>query len=531
MRLKCAGAVSGEVEVDDAGTIGALVDALERKAGVEPGKLKVIAGGKTIPLGRRDDTLVSAKIGPTTRLVVSRVGPNPAMEAEAARAARESARRERLDRIARAAESIAGRTAAGRKRTLEIETQGGELARLPEADRVALTQGLALHQKGRRLVDEGVLLDGLGVLELAEEAFAVADPSITERLDNPAILALDVAWAVFQLRDPARLPDAVRRLERCREGFARAHGADLSRLRALHGGFQPELGLYVRLELLEAVAAFHDGDVAAARASLASAKARRDRLRVSDDALASLLAMGFEEKEATRALRFCGGDAAAAAAFIVDRRRRDAEAKRAAEARRASARERRRYGLTPAGALVDEGALETLCGMGYPRALAAAALRATENAVQMALDALAMARDALEEDAAATEAENAQRKAARRREPTDRGGGRGRGGGGGGGEGGGGGDADAPLTGDAAIASDPAGDAGERDGSSSGDDDSGSGGSSDAGSTSESGGDDAEEDLTDSLTGDGLREYDVDLDAESEAIDEYLAKVAGVDDK
>ena len=48
MRLKCAGAVSGEVEVDDAGTIGALVDALERKAGVEPGKLKVIAGGKTI---------------------------------------------------------------------------------------------------------------------------------------------------------------------------------------------------------------------------------------------------------------------------------------------------------------------------------------------------------------------------------------------------------------------------------------------------------------------------------------------------
>ena len=87
------------------------------------------------------------------------------------------------------------------------------------------------------------------------------------------------------------------------------------------------------------------------------------------------------------------------------------------------------------------------------------------------------------------------------------------------------------MTGDAAIASDPAGDAGERDGSSSGDDDSGSGGSSDAGSTSESGGDDAEEDLTDSLTGDGLREYDVDLDAESEAIDEYLAKVAGVDDK
>jgi hypothetical protein len=87
------------------------------------------------------------------------------------------------------------------------------------------------------------------------------------------------------------------------------------------------------------------------------------------------------------------------------------------------------------------------------------------------------------------------------------------------------------LTGDGAIASDPAGDAGERDGSSSGDDGSGSGGSYDAVSTSESGGDDAEEDLTDSLTGDGLREYDVDLDAESEAIDEYLAKVAGVDDK
>ena len=66
----------------------------------------------------------------------------------------------------------------------------------------------------------------------------------------------------------------------------------------LHGGFQPELAIYVRLELLEGLSALYSGsDKMAARRSLLSAQAKWQQLAVSDDALAQLLSMGFTASE------------------------------------------------------------------------------------------------------------------------------------------------------------------------------------------------------------------------------------------
>jgi hypothetical protein len=57
MKLKCAGAVSGTVEVGD--TVGQLLRALEALVGggTAPGSLKVIAGGKK--LSADEDALLS----------------------------------------------------------------------------------------------------------------------------------------------------------------------------------------------------------------------------------------------------------------------------------------------------------------------------------------------------------------------------------------------------------------------------------------------------------------------------------------
>jgi hypothetical protein len=324
---------------------------------------------------------------------------------------------------------------------------------MPESDRKALTEGLALHQKGRQLMDaagggtltaaEGgeKLTDALDVLLLAEEAFSVASPEITSKLDNVPILLLDVVWVMFRQRDANKLAAAVARLRSCREGFSNAHGANLERLRTLQGGFAPEMGLYVRLELLEGVAAYHAGDKRAAREKLTAAHDRWKSLQLSDEALASLAGMGFGSREASRGLRFCGGAAAsagAAAAFIVDQRARAVATEAAARARAASERERRRYGKTPRGALVDEDALRSLEKMGFPRQLAAAALRATENAVQASLDALAepFGREALEEAAMAA-AEDWEKEKRRRRLHRDGAAAGTAAGGGGGGSGGG----------------------------------------------------------------------------------------------
>lgn len=49
---------------------------------------------------------------------------------------------------------------------------------------------------------------------------------------------------------------------------------------------------YVRLELLQGVAAFHSGDKHAVK-HLESAKAKWQRLQVSDESLAALASMGF----------------------------------------------------------------------------------------------------------------------------------------------------------------------------------------------------------------------------------------------
>ena len=56
---------------------------------------------------------------------------------------------------------------------------------------------------------------------------------------------------------------------------------------------------YVRLELLEGVGLFYQGETAAALQKLQSAQAKLQRLSVSDEALAELTDMGFTAAEVT----------------------------------------------------------------------------------------------------------------------------------------------------------------------------------------------------------------------------------------
>jgi hypothetical protein len=75
-------------------------------------------------------------------------------------------------------------------------------------------------------------------------------------------------------------------------------------VQVLHGGFKPELAIYVRLELLEGLSMLYGGgDKVAARGSLLSAQAKWQQLAVSDDALAQLLSMGFTASEVSGSLR------------------------------------------------------------------------------------------------------------------------------------------------------------------------------------------------------------------------------------
>jgi hypothetical protein len=119
LKLKCAGAVSGAVEVSESATVGDLVLALEELAGTAAGELKVIAGGKRLNVADRDALLKDLGLTATSRLVVSRSGAQSSYDAQAGRLAR-------LDRISKAAEAIAARSGGSSRRAFSLETQEGD---------------------------------------------------------------------------------------------------------------------------------------------------------------------------------------------------------------------------------------------------------------------------------------------------------------------------------------------------------------------------------------------------------------------
>ncbi|CAI5956384.1 unnamed protein product [Closterium sp. NIES-65] len=203
------------------------------------------------------------------------------------------------------------------------------------------------------------------------------------------MLLLDIVWCHYMMKDVASLASAKGRLAAARSALRKAHGADMSRLRMLQGNFRPELATYLRLDLLDAIAAYHSGDLMGARPLLASAQSLFQQLQVSDDSLASLAGMGFSANEARRALRVAGGDVSRAAEFVILQRQREAEKAEEDRRQRRMEREQRAYGRTPRGKKVDMRLLDELAAYGFTRRVAAGALRQSENHHQRALETLA----------------------------------------------------------------------------------------------------------------------------------------------
>ncbi|GJP40747.1 hypothetical protein CLOM_g405 [Closterium sp. NIES-68] len=357
----------------------------------------------------------------TSRLLVTGGGKRLGGEiaAEGKRVVQEEAARketeERLGRLRAAAAAIARRGRAGRggqgvrgdgnnddggndggggddddndDAELLLENQSGQRLEMAAIDKRSLVTGLLLHSHGRSLLSKGNFVEALPVLEMAEEAFNICDAKITESVDNIPMLLLDIVWCHYMTKDVANLASAKGRLAAARAALRRAHGADMSRLRMLQGNFRPELATYLRLDLLDAIAAYHSGDVEHARLLLASAQSLFQQLQVSDDSLAGLAAMGFSANEARRALRVAGGNVSRAAEFVILQRQRGAEKAEEDRRQRRLEREQRAYGRTPSGKKVDMRLLEELVTYGFARPVAAESLRQSDNSHQRALDAL-----------------------------------------------------------------------------------------------------------------------------------------------
>ncbi|XP_010413737.1 PREDICTED: NEDD8 ultimate buster 1-like isoform X2 [Camelina sativa] len=378
-KLKVAGTWGGLIEVElENWTLHMLRDEVAKRSGLDPGSIKLICAGKILK-DDGDATLTLAQLGiKENSKILSTRGAAPE---EGKSIVDEEERSRRLSRVKAAATALSKRHADGslpiEDYNIELEDQGGHKVQFgTETDQSAAMMGLLLHTKAKSLIEMEMYSDAVEVLAMAEF------------VDNLPMMEIDIVWCYFLLRDIKCLSDAGVRLERARKGLERAHGKDLSRLRLLQAGQSPEMALYVRLELLEGVVAYHTGQCDKALNALKSAHAKFLQLQIPDETLSLVMGMGFQEKDAKRALRLNNQDIASSVDFLIEERAKRAQKREEDLQRQKEINEQKRYGVTPMKKAVDMQMLNRLNSIGYARDLAAESLRRNENDFQQALDTL-----------------------------------------------------------------------------------------------------------------------------------------------
>ncbi|XP_046970915.1 NEDD8 ultimate buster 1 [Vanessa cardui] len=257
---------------------------------------------------------------------------------------------------------------------MKLEDQSGQTVELPPAERRALLIGLALHERGRAAAQNHDYSLALVLLLEADRQLNECRSSLLNTVDNCAVLQLDIAWCYLCLQSLSSANDAATRLMRAEKSFRASYGEDHQRLIALKGTNANERVLFMRLYLLQGIVAYHQNKREEARVLLAKAETELNYLKVDEAAVCALMELGWSDAQARRGLRAARGPERAHAWLAQRAHERD-------DARR---RDRARSELTcrvrrEDGAAVSARLLRALVAMGFPRALAARALRRANN--------------------------------------------------------------------------------------------------------------------------------------------------------
>ncbi|XP_065850847.1 uncharacterized protein [Euphorbia lathyris] len=391
-KLKFAGIWVGILEVElDNWSVPMLREEVAKRSNMAADSINLICAGKVLKDGDGTEKLSQLGMKNNSKVLVSRVSIEEGKSLKEELVADEE-RNRRLARVKAAVTALSKRHGDGslpvEDFNLELEDQSGKRLDFSETDKQAIMMGLMLHSNGKGLIRRKMFKDALEVLTMGEEAFALCNPGSIELVDNIPILQIDMVWCYFMLQDIAWLSLAGVRLEKARQGLERAHGKDSSRFKLIYAGRSSDIALYLRLELLEGVVAYHSGQFDKCRKFLTSAQARYSQLQVPDEALSTVMSMGFKENDAKKALRMSNQDVESAINFLIEEKERKAKEREDNILRKAEIMELQRFGVTPLKKAVDLEKLKTLVSLGYEKDLAAEALRRNENDFQKALDDL-----------------------------------------------------------------------------------------------------------------------------------------------
>ncbi|KAE8718954.1 protein OS-9-like [Hibiscus syriacus] len=250
----------------------------KRSNAVRPDTINLISAGKVLKDGDESQTLSQLGIRNNAKILASRVSVDEGKSLKQKLMAEEEGSR-RLARVKAAATALSQRHVDGslpvEDFNIELENQGGQKVQLEtETDQRAVMMDLMLHENAKNLLKRQLYKDALEVLTMGEDAFSLCDPKVLEArfsflelkfINNVPILQIDMVWSYFLLRDISWLSVVGIRLEKAREGLEHCHGKDFSRVRLLKAGCCivssfTTLLQYTRLELLEGVVAYHNGE-------------------------------------------------------------------------------------------------------------------------------------------------------------------------------------------------------------------------------------------------------------------------------
>lgn len=392
-KLKIAGTWAGILEAElEVWTVPMLREEVAKRSNCGPDSINLICAGRILKDGDGTQKLSQLGVKNNAKVLASRVSAEEGKSLNKELMAEEE-RSRRLTRVKAAAAAISKRHADGslplEDQIIELEDQSGRQVKLgTETDQRAIMMGLMLHTNAKQLIKKQNYKDALEVLTMGEEAFSLCDPKVIEFIDNPPILQIEIVWCYFMLQDIRWLSVAGERLQKARRDLERSHGKDSHRVRLLQGGRYPELALYLRLELLEGVVAYHNGQFDKSRKWLTSAQEKFVQLQVPDEALSLVMSMGFREHEVKRALRMSHQDVGSAVDFLVEQKALRAQKREEYLRQQKKIMEQKKYGKTPLKKPVDLQKLNELVSIGFEKELAAEALRRNENDTQKALDDL-----------------------------------------------------------------------------------------------------------------------------------------------
>uniref|UniRef100_A0A336ME18 CSON014235 protein n=1 Tax=Culicoides sonorensis TaxID=179676 RepID=A0A336ME18_CULSO len=263
-----------------------------------------------------------------------------------------------------------------------MEDQQGNPVYLPESERNALMLGLALHEKGRVLLNRENYTEALVLFLEADNEFSTCHSKLLESVDNYALLNLDIVWCYLCLKSVTQLPDAERRLKLCEDNFRKSYGENFDRVIGLKGSDGNEKALIMRLHLLQAILYYHQNRRAEAQGILSLAESELLCLKVDESALTNLIEMGYSLTEARIGLRARGNNIESAINFIMEQRERRKEARKKAK------EEQKLLSRGFRGGTINPNTLKQLIEMGFDKDLASVALEQTENDVARAVNLL-----------------------------------------------------------------------------------------------------------------------------------------------